>query len=105
MFRFLTFPLRLFSFWLLFFGAFRIWFILWFRHEWNPDEPGKVWLSLWHALPLDLSMAGYLIALPVLAWFAGWAATDNVRSYIHKGIVAFNTFFYSGLIFLFGANL
>lgn len=105
MLRFLTFPLRLFAFWLLFFAAFRIWFILWFRHEWNPDEPGKVWLSLWHALPLDLSMAGYLIALPVLAWFVGWAAADKVRSYLHKGIIAFNTFFYSGLIFLFGANL
>jgi len=105
MLRFLTFPLRLFLFWLLFFAIFRIWFILWFTTEWNPDKPVTVWFSLWHALPLDLSMAGYLIAIPVLAWFAGWAADDSMRGYLKKGIVAFNTFFYSGLIFLFGANI
>lgn len=105
MLRFLTFPLRLFIFWLLFFAIFRLWFIIWFSAEWDTGHPGSVWISLWHALPLDLSMAGYLIFLPVLTWFAGWAANDSMRSYLKKGIVAFNTFFYSGLVFLFGANI
>ncbi|MFM8487744.1 MAG: hypothetical protein ACKOCH_15550, partial [Bacteroidota bacterium] len=105
MLRFLTFPLRLFSFWLLFFAIFRIWFILWFSAEWSTEHPETVWISLWRALPLDLSMAGYLIIIPVLAWFVAWAAGDKVRRYVHQGIVGFNTFFYSGLIFLFGANI
>lgn len=105
MLRFLTYPLRLFSFWLLFFAIFRVWFILWFSAEWDAEHPEAAWLSLWHALPLDVSMAGYLIAIPVLAWFAGWATGEVARKYIHSGIGAFNTFFYSGLIFLFGANI
>lgn len=69
----LTFPLRLLAFWLLFFAAFRLWFVLWFHAEWSPPGPGRVWLSFWHGLPLDLSMAGYLLVLPVLFWFAGLA--------------------------------
>ncbi len=112
----LTFPLRLLAFWLLFFAAFRLWFVLWFRSEWSPDEPGTVWMSFWHALPLDFSMAGYLIVLPVLFGFIGGALSLlNFTRRRHEGgphsslltrfISGFNFLLISVLVFIFGANV
>mgnify|MGYP000013173179 CR=1 FL=1 len=120
----LTFPLRLLAFWLLFFAAFRLWFVLWFHAEWSPPGPGRVWLSFWHGLPLDLSMAGYLLVLPVLFWFAGLAIhprsmvqhpTSNVQrpasniqrpaSSVQHLISGFNFLLISALVFVFGANV
>lgn len=101
----LIFPLRLFAFWLLYFALFRLWFVLWFRQEWSPESPMSTWASFWHALPLDLSMAGYLVAVPMLLWFAGFGI--GIRSYgiIEKTILYFNVLIGSGLVFLFGANV
>jgi len=121
----LIFPLRLLAFWLLFFAAFRLWFVLWFRSEWWPDAPGTVWLAFWHALPLDLSMAGYLMLLPVLTWFIGgrWVAgggrqtadggrqtadgtsgLSTVRR-LPSAVSGFNFLLISVLVFVFGANV
>ncbi len=40
------FPLRLLTFWLLFFAIFRLWFVLWFHAEWSPEAPTSVLGSL-----------------------------------------------------------
>jgi phosphoglycerol transferase MdoB-like AlkP superfamily enzyme len=105
MIRLLTFPVRLFSFWLLFFAVFRLWFVLWFRHEWSETAPNAVWASFWYALPLDLSMAAYLVAIPVLVWFVGWGFNTGVQQKCSTLIFWFNALLFGGLVFPFGANI
>lgn len=100
-----VFPLRLLVFWLLFFGVFRVWFVSWFRKEWLPAEPVSAWKSLWYALPLDLSTAGYLMAVPVLIWFAGLAIGKRSHRVINKVIVGINVFLIAVLVLVFGANI
>lgn len=107
----LIFPLRLLAFWLLFFAAFRLWFVLWFRSEWWPENPASVWQAFWYALPLDLSMAGYLMVLPVVAWFVIASFRHFVRrptpntSHPLPIIQGFNFLLISVLVFIFGANV
>ncbi len=101
----LAFPLRLFAYWLLYFALFRLWFVLWFFREWSAESPMSAWASFWHALPLDLSMAGYLVAVPVLLWFAGLGIGSRSYGFIEKAILYFNVLIASGLVFLFGANI
>lgn len=101
----LIFPLRLFTFWLLFFALFRLWFVLWFHREWSPETPLSAWSSFWYALPLDLSMAGYLVALPILLWLAGMGIGTRSHPFFEKTISVYNTFIFSILIFVFGANV
>lgn len=105
MIRVLTFPVRLLAFWLLFFAVFRLWFILWFRHEWLDSAPNDAWASFWHALPLDLSMAAYLAAVPVLVWFIGWGFSEKIQKGCSGFIFWFNVLLFSGLVFPFGANV
>lgn len=81
---------------------FRIWFIAWLHAEWTDSSP---WPALWKAWPLDLSMAGYLLALPVLFWFAGVATGSKGRRVFETGISGFNGFFIALLVFVFGANI
>ncbi len=99
------FPLRLLGFWLLFFAAFRLWFIAWFHTEWAPEAPTTIWAAFWHALPLDLSMAAYLITLPVLLWFIGLAVGERGYSTFSGIIFWFNVLLFSILVFIFGANV
>lgn len=101
----LLFPLRLFAFWLLFFAMFRLWFVLWFYREWSPDTPMRAWASFWYALPLDLSMAGYLVLVPVLLWFAGMFAGTRVQGFFEQAILSYKVLVFSILIFIFGANI
>ncbi len=101
----LIFPLRLFAFWLLYFAVFRLWFVLWFHQDWSPETPMSAWASFWYALPLDLSMAGYLVAMPLLLWFAGLGIGTRSHHIIEKAILYFNVLIASGLVFLFGANV
>lgn len=100
-----VFPLRLFAFWLLFFGLFRLWFVLWFHREWSAEHPASAWASFWHALPLDLSMAGYLVAIPLLLWFAGAGLGPRAQGYMEKSVLVFNSLIFSILVFVFGANV
>ncbi len=100
-----VFPLRLLAYWLLFFAVFRVWFVAWFYEEWSPQSPASTWASLWRALPLDLSMAGYLVAVPVLLWFAGLAIGRRSFSVIEKIISGFNVFLIGVLVLIFGANV
>ncbi len=99
------FPLRLLAFWLLFFAAFRLWFVGWFHTEWSPEEPVSIWAAFWHALPLDLSMAAYLITVPVLLWFIGLAVGPRGHQTFSAIIFWFNVLLFSILVFIFGANV
>ncbi len=99
------FPFRLLAFWLLFFLIFRLWFVLWFHNDWSAEDPGSAWFSFWHGLPLDLSFAAYLLALPVLFWQFGIAIGSAGYSFFEKTILGFNTLIFSILIFVFGANV
>lgn len=99
------FPLRLLAFWLLFFAVFRVWFIAWFHTEWSPNAPFSTWAALWRALPLDISMAAYLLTVPVLLWFAGLIIGPRSYPFFEKGIVCFNIFLISVLVLVFGANV
>ena len=100
-----AFPLRLMAFWLLFFAVFRVWFVAWFHREWSPGEPSSAWKALWYALPLDVSTAGYLMAVPVLLWFAGLAAGEQAHSVVSKAISSLNIIFISILVLVFGSNI
>lgn len=100
-----VFPFRLLAFWLLFFWVFRLWFVLWFRGEWSAENPGAAWFSFWHGLPLDLSFAAYLMAVPVLLWQLGLAFGSKSFSFFEKGIFGFNVVVFSIFIFVFGANV
>lgn len=97
------FPLRLLAFWLLFFAVFRIWFIVWFHDRWAAGAGH--WAALWRALPLDLSMAGYLMALPMLVWLFGLLLDYPGRRFSEKLIKGYNVLVFSILIFVFGANI
>ncbi len=101
----LRFPLQLLLFWLLFFAGFRLWFILWFYQEWPAREPSAVWKSFWHALPLDLSMAGYFLIIPVLVWFAGLALPLPYQAYAEKLITVFNAMLIGLMVLVFGSNI
>ena len=94
--------MRLFSFWLLFFAFFRLWFIGALHHEWPAETP---WPALYRALPLDLSMAGYLVALPLLLWFAGIALGPAAKGFLARSIQVFNVSVFAVLTFVFGANV
>ncbi|HNG89363.1 MAG TPA: sulfatase-like hydrolase/transferase, partial [Saprospiraceae bacterium] len=106
-----SFPLRLLLFWLLFFAAFRLWFVLWFRTEWAVPDGRSVWGSFWHALPLDLSMAGYLMVLPVLMWFVGMAWRSRAAASAERAsrpiaaVRGFHFLLISVLVLVFGANV
>ncbi|MBK6931342.1 MAG: sulfatase-like hydrolase/transferase [Saprospirales bacterium] len=97
-----AFFLRLLLFWLLFFAVFRLFFILWLRSEWAAEHP---WPALWKALPLDLSMAGYLLAVPVLFWFAGLALGNKGRPGGVRLINGFTILVFAFLVFVFGSNV
>jgi len=100
-----AFPLRLGLFWLLFFALFRLWFVLWFRHDWSPQEPLSAWKAFWHALPLDMSMAGYLLLLPVLFWFIGLLIGPKAYPVFNSLISGFNFLIITAFVFIFGANI
>ena len=99
------FPFRLLAFWLIFFVVFRLWFVLWFRSNWSAEHPDTAWHSFWHALPLDLSFAAYLLAVPILLWQLGIAFGGRVYPGIEKGVFGFNALIFSILVFVFGANV
>lgn len=99
------FPLRLLAFWLLFFAVFRLWFILWFHDRWAEGASGRHWAAFWRALPLDLSMAGYLMALPLLVWLIGLLLNYPGRRLAERLVKGYNVLIFGILIFVFGANI
>ncbi len=99
------FALRLLAFWLLFFALFRLWFVLWFYDHWMPGQSARTCWTFWHALPLDLSFAAYLMALPIILWQLGLAFGARAYPYMEKGIFGLNVLIFSVFIFIFSANV
>ncbi|MCC7245609.1 MAG: hypothetical protein IT269_08020, partial [Saprospiraceae bacterium] len=101
----LRYPFRLAIFWLLFFFVFRLWFVLWLFSRWSDKHPLSVWPSFYHALPLDMSMAGYLMLVPLLLWAAGQVAGARAQPFFEKSIHWFNYLLVGVLVLVFGANI
>ncbi|MFN0014503.1 MAG: LTA synthase family protein [Saprospiraceae bacterium] len=88
------FVLRLCAFWLLFFAFYRALFIAWQYPIWGEVGP---WPAFWHGLPLDLSTAGYLVVVPVLAWYLAMLGNSTTRLVLSTVFWAF----YLGVILFF----
>lgn len=101
----MTLFVRLLLYWLTFFAAFRLWFMLWFSKEWSAGHPASVWHSFYYALPLDLSMAGYFLALPVLLWFTGVALGPKTYPFFSRVIYWINGGIIALAVLAFGANI
>lgn len=87
---------------MLYFALFRVWFIGWLYAEWSDESP---WPALWKALPLDLSMAAYLMTIPLTLWFAGMAAGRKIQDTLARLITGFNVAVFAVFVFVFGANV
>jgi len=96
---------RLWLFWLLFFALFRIGFIATQPGMWPGDDPWLPWKSLWYALPLDGSMAGYLMVLPIVIRFLGLLFNPQRFKYFEKSIDLFNFTLIFGIVGVFAANI
>jgi phosphoglycerol transferase MdoB-like AlkP superfamily enzyme len=99
------FFIRLCLFWLAFFAAFRLWFVLWFYKEWSPQQPLSVWKSFWYALPLDLSMLGYLMAIPAILWFLGVLLGAKTYNFFSKIILGVQFILIGAAVLVFGSNI
>lgn len=63
----LAYLLRLFLFWMIFFQFHRVVFVIYNKQKFEGLTFTNILSSFYHALPLDLSASGYLIALPFVA--------------------------------------
>jgi phosphoglycerol transferase MdoB-like AlkP superfamily enzyme len=99
------FPLRLAFFWLLYYAVFRFGFIVWLSSHWSSEAPHLVWASFFYALPLDLSMTGYLLTLPLALWFVGIALGPKAYPVIEKTVLSINLLLLGLLILVFGSNI
>jgi hypothetical protein len=71
--KLLSFTLRLFLFWMLFFAFLRIVFMLYnqaFIHTENISNL-ELLQVFWQALPVDIATASYILVLPVMILFLG----------------------------------
>ncbi|MBK9336026.1 MAG: sulfatase-like hydrolase/transferase [Lewinellaceae bacterium] len=96
------FALRLYAFWLLFFAFFRLLFVAWLRENWNADGP---WASFWYALPLDFSMAGYLVAPAVFLWYAGILIRPSAQPFLRYALLTFHLGLLLFMVLAFTANI
>ena len=62
---------RLFAFWVAVFLAGKLLFMVWNLGFYANKGVADWWAVLWHGLPLDLSIAGYLSAVPALLLVVG----------------------------------
>ena len=100
-----VFGSRLLAFWLLFFAAFRVWFVIWFYKRWPQDAFLSIPAVFLQALPLDLSMAAYLMAFPVLIWFLFLSAGSGWQTRVNKWIYAYHFLMITVWVMIFGANI
>ncbi len=97
--------LRLWFFWLAFFAAFRLGFLLTQPYAWPSGDAGSPWQAFRYALPLDASMAGYLVLLPVFVYFISLLFKNQIFIYLKKIIDFYNKILIAVLIAVFGANI
>lgn len=76
--------IRCVAIWLGFFCVHRLLFLL-FGHTYSfHASAGEWWLAFTHGLPMDVSAAGYMLALPLLCWcIAMFAAGPFLRRSAH----------------------
>lgn len=96
------FALRLLAFWLLFFAFYRALFVLWLWPNWSSEGP---WAAFWHAVPLDLSTAGYLVVLPIFVYYIGIAVRPTVQRLLRVTFTAFNMGLILFFVLAFTANV
>lgn len=96
------FALRLFAFWLFFFAFYRALFVVWLLPNWSSEGP---WGAFWHAIPLDLSTAGYFVVVPLLLWYLGIAGGQRVWSRLRYVLIAFNLGLILFFVLAFTANV
>jgi phosphoglycerol transferase MdoB-like AlkP superfamily enzyme len=101
----LRFTGRQLAYWLLFFAFFRLWFALWGQSSWPQDGNGSVWASFVYALPLDLSMAAYMMVFPVLLWFIGIAFGASKFAFFEKILNGYGALVVAVAVLVFGANV
>ncbi len=65
----------------------------------------SVWYAFGHALPLDFSMAGYLLLPPILFWFIGLLIGKRSYPVFNSLVSGFNFLLISVFVFIFGANV
>ncbi len=75
----------------------------WLRVNWDTEGP---WAAFWHALPLDLSMAGYLVAPIVFLSYVGVvAAGTSAQRLLRNVILVYHFTLLLILVLIFGANI
>jgi len=96
------FALRMYAFWMFFFAFYRALFVIWLRPNWSSEGP---WASFLHALPLDLSTAGYFVVVPLFLWYIGMAGGPRVWRVLRYVLNAFNLGLILFFVMAFTANV
>jgi len=96
------FALRLLAFWLLFFAFYRALFIAWLWPNWSSEGP---WAAFWHAVPLDLSTAGYLVIAPLVMCYFAMAVRPRIQRLLRVSFSAFNLGLILFFVLAFTANV
>ncbi len=93
---------RLLLYWLLFFAFFRLWFILWLRHQRGGGLP---WEAFWYALPLDISAASYLLLPAIVLAYGSGAAPVRAHLWLARLFSALYFGFILLALAIYGANI
>jgi phosphoglycerol transferase MdoB-like AlkP superfamily enzyme len=99
------FPLRTIVFFVLLFALFRVWFVLWHHTLWQPGGAASAFASLYHGLPLDLSAAGYLCLVPLLAWTIADLLGGQLQAFFKHFLSAYGGIMVALLVLICGANV
>jgi phosphoglycerol transferase MdoB-like AlkP superfamily enzyme len=96
----------LIGFWLLVFGCFRLLFLWWNAHLLPKPSTTSHWLNcIWAALPLDLSVVGYFLALPILLTAIGDWLSETWSQKMNWLITKFFQFLSIPVVLICLANL
>jgi len=68
-------------FWLLFFAACRLVFLLSIISKWKEQDFSATLLSFFYGLPMDLSAAAYFGIIPLIVWLVLFLVKKNPRSH------------------------
>ncbi len=110
--RKIVFILSTFIAWVIFFALWKVVFMFYNQAE-NPFVAGDVADVLWHGLSMDMSTAGYLVALPlIIAWWgeSHWAkriliAYSLLVAFVVSLIVSADCFLYEFWKFKLNASI
>lgn len=89
--RYISSTLKIFLYYLLLFAVCRTVFLLYFFQQISAQGNATFFQSLWHALPLDISAASYLIFIPLVLLFLQQVARLKVITKILRGYIIFTS--------------